>query len=85
MPSRRCAGSKSRALRPTPRAIAPKTCAMPSQTAETNFRSPINIVRNTDGFEDLRGFTGARPFAELRPCGRLADVRGRVVCDGEAI
>ena len=34
-PSRRCSGSRSRALRPMPRAPAPTAWAMPSQTAVT--------------------------------------------------
>lgn len=70
-----------------PRAIAPITCAIPNQIAVANLRSPWKVVANADGFELLRGLTGARPEAEFLPCGRDdAEVRGRVfAADGEAI
>ena len=70
MPSRRCSGSRSRALRPIDRATAPIAWAMPSQTAATPRPSAAN-ARNT----------GPGPLRTARGAGRRVRVGARLLED----
>ena len=91
-PSRRWAGSRSRALRPIARAAKPTAWARPIQASATT--RPIQLTRITIGLADgglrpyLRPFPGlllplryrappGRPCRELRVAGRFAVLAGR--------
>ena len=67
-PSRRCSGSRSRALRPRPRATAPSAPATPSQIALTPRASAVKASSTGPG--PLRTARGAG-----RAAGRLAGAR----------
>ena len=78
-PSRRCSGSRSRAVRPMLRAVAPTAWAIPSQIAAAPRPSSEKKRKTGPGpFRTARG-AGRRPLAGRRVAGLRLVLRDRVL------